>query len=258
MERLKGKTILIGKEPGQGRLAVVVGGKAGLIGAPGSVPGCVSRLKDGTGHCQITVGHDGSLTIKNLKEANVTYVNGATIVSKRIDLNSLVELGKDHYVIDVKTVLQAAAKLLPQVVPPPPPVKEFSIKHLERVWNNYHDGNIEIKKRCQNLAASQSFTPILTLGSTAISAVAAPLNLGLYIWPVTVPLIVIGVCLMVRNYNRRKNDTSIEDSEKLLEEFQRNYVCPNPDCKRFFGNQSYTVIRQQKICPLCKCKYNEK
>ena len=120
MERLKGKTILIGKEPGQGRLAIVVDGKAGVLGTVGCVPNCVSRCKDGLAHCKITVAQDGSMTITNLKEQNVTFVNGAAVVSKKIAVNSRVQLGKDRYYIDVKTVLQAAAKLVGP--PPPPPV----------------------------------------------------------------------------------------------------------------------------------------
>jgi hypothetical protein len=128
---------------------------------------------------------------------------------------------------------------------------------LKKVWDNYHDENIKIKKRGQELGAAQSFTPILTLGSTAISAIAAPLGFADVCY-VTIPLIIIGVFLMIRNYNKRKNDTSIEDGERLLEEFQHKYVCPNPDCKHFLGMQSYIVLRQTKKCPWCGCTYVEK
>ena len=177
-------------------------------------------------------------------------------MSKKVKLGSPLELGKDRYSVDVNTIVETASKIIGVAVPPPP--KEYSIKPLKKVWDKYHDESIKIKKRGQELGASQSFTPILTLGSTAISAVAAPLGLGMYIWPITLPLILLGVYMMIRNYNKRKNDTSIEDSEKLLEEFQHKYVCPNPDCKHFMGMQSYTILRQNKKCPYCGCGFNEK
>lgn len=255
LEPLKGKTILIGKEPKQGRLLIAVVGIAntGAIGAFGSVSNGVSRCipTDGIAHCKITVGMDESMTITNMKPQNVTYVDGIEIVSKRITTSSQVALGMDRYLINVNTVIEAALKLLP------PKVEEYSIKHLEKVWDKYHDSNIELKKKNQEMAAAMSFPPILTLGSTGISAVAGVLGF-MQVTFITIPLIFVGAGLMIRNYYRRKNDTSIEDGDKLAEEFQLNYVCPNPKCKRFMGNQPYKIIRQQKGCPLCKCLYNEK
>lgn len=261
---LKGKTILVGKEPANGRLfvSVKINGqpKTAAIGDMNSVPNSVSRCKptENTAHCKIEVDNSGNLTVTNLKPQNVTYVNGAEIVSKRVKQNSNMELGKDRYSVSVNTVIETALKIVGAVTPPTtPPVKEYSIKPLKKVWDNYHSESINIKKRGQELGAAQSFTPILTLGSTAISAIAAPLGFANVCF-VTIPLIIVGVILMIRNYNKRKNDTSIEDGERLLEEFQHKYVCPNPECKHFLGMQSYIVLRQTKKCPWCGCAYNEK
>lgn len=261
IDNLRNKTILVGKEPGNGRLfvSVKINGqpKTAAIGEMNSVPNSVSRCKpaENTAHCKIEIDGNGNLIVTNLKPQNVTYVNGAEIVSKKVKPNGMIELGKDRYSVSVNTIIETASKIVGVTVPPP--LKEFNIKPLKKVWDNYHDENIKIKKRGQELGAAQSFTPILTLGSTAISAIAAPLGFADVCY-VTIPLIIIGVFLMIRNYNKRKNDTSIEDGERLLEEFQHKYVCPNPDCKHFLGMQSYIVLRQTKKCPWCGCTYVEK
>lgn len=50
----------------------------------------------------------------------------------------------------------------------------------------------------------------------------------------------------------------INPSEKKLsleKEFKRNYVCPNPTCKRFLGFTPYADLRYQKKCSRCKCQW---
>ena len=145
MERLKGKTILIGKEPGQGRLLVAIqgNGKSAAIGAPGSVPACVSRCKpsEGVAHAKITVDQTGNMTITNMKPQNVTFVNGSEIASKRVSSSNTVELGKDRFSINLPVVIETAKKIVTVVGPQPPqpptnPTKKFNISHLKRVWDN--------------------------------------------------------------------------------------------------------------------------
>ena len=258
MNNLVGKTILIGKEPGQGRLLVAVQGlpKTGVIGGAGSVPASVSRCKpeEGVAHCKITVAADGSMTITNMKPQNMTYVDGMEVVSKRITTASQVTLGMDRYPISVATILQVAEKLVP-VAPPPP--KEYSIRHLEAVWERYHSGTIAMRKRDREMAASQSLPSILTIGSGAISGVAGMMGF-MTVTFITVPLTIFGIILMIRNYMRRKNDTSVEDGERLLAELQRDYVCPNPECHHFMGMQSYNILHQTKKCPYCGAIFKEK
>ena len=71
MEQLKGKTILIGKEPSQGRLLVALpgSGKSAAIGLPGSVPASVSRCRpaEGIAHAKISIDQSGNIILTNLK-----------------------------------------------------------------------------------------------------------------------------------------------------------------------------------------------
>ena len=128
MDRLKGKTILIGKEPGQSRLLVAIqsNGKSATIGTPGSVPACVSRCRpaDGVAHAKIYVDHNGNMVLTNIKSRNVTYVNGSEIASKHVSLANSVELGRNRFRIDLPLVIETAKKIATATtnpIPHPPP-----------------------------------------------------------------------------------------------------------------------------------------
>ena len=163
IDNLKGKTILVGKEPGNGRLfvSVKINGqpKTAAYGEMNSVPNSVSRCKpaENTAHCKIEIDTTGNLIVTNLKPQNVTYVNGAEIVSKRVKPDGMLELGKDRYLVSVSTILETASKIVAKVSPtPPPPPEEYSIKHLQKVWDDYNNGLRDIKIRTKNIGLLSS------------------------------------------------------------------------------------------------------
>ena len=164
---LNGMTILIGKEPGQGRLMVStkINGqvRSAFIGNVGSVPDCVSRCRpaEDIAHCKIEASPDGTMVLVNLKPQNVTYVNGREIVSKKITADSRVELGRDRYRINIDNVLDsvrniAGAQHSPQQPQQQSPlqaksVKEYSILPLKKIWNAYNDEIFDLQKRQKSL-----------------------------------------------------------------------------------------------------------
>lgn len=273
METLKNKTILIGKEPGLGRLLVSVMGKTAAICSPNSVPNSVSRCKvaEGVAHAKITVDQNGNMVLTNMKTQNVTYVNGSEIASKRVLPTSTVELGKDRFNINLPVVIETAKKILGSISggnggqegnggQPAKNLKQYDISHLEHVWNDFHDKNMEIKQRQRQQALMSRIPMFFTMGGGAISAVSIALG-----WPeavrfLCVGMTVLGVVIMVYTFFKSKNDTSLEDSEKLVEDFQERYTCPNPDCNKFLGNMSYKFMKKQYSmhCPYCKCEFVEK
>ncbi|MBR6979112.1 MAG: FHA domain-containing protein [Prevotella sp.] len=275
MKRLRGKTILIGKEPQSGRLMISmnVNGTLKKMVIPNfnNVPNTVSRCmpENNMAHCKIEIDANGKMKVHNLKSQNVTFVNGMEIETRTLKSDDKLELGADRYPIPLDTIFTAGIQMIDGGGGGKPPVKEYSIKPLERVWNNYHKETMKIKREQKNLAAAQGLAPMLTIGGSVISAILAKAGddwvleiMGSIITPaelcwVTIPLSLLGLILMGRNYYRRKNDTSLEDQDRLLAELQTLYVCPNPDCKQFLGANAYRVIRQKKTCPYCKCKYTE-
>ncbi len=251
MESLKGKTILIGREPEQGRFLVALDrGKSTVLGNAGCVPSSVSRCKpaEGMGHSKIDVDNDGNMVITNLKSGNVTYVNGIEVASKRIDLSSKVELGKDKYLINLPAVLDSAKKLVSIDVSEKS--KQFNIRHLEAVWTGHHEALKMLREKQKKINLIRSGCGIFTM-----CAMPCIFFLG----PVGYALTGIGIAGNIYTFVGLKNDNTTEEQERLAEDFQDNYVCPNPDCNKFLGNLSYRLLKRQYSmhCPYCKCEYTE-
>ena len=263
---LKGKTILIGKEPGQGRLLIAIKGmpKIATLGQINSVPNSVSRCKpaEGVAHCQIEVDQAGNMTLTNLKAQNVTFVNGAEIMSKRINTASTVALGKDRFGINVTEVLNTAQKIMMLAggisggnggagggggTGSGP----YSIKHLKNVWDDYSGSLKKMKIRQKNIGLLSNIPmAFIMLGSVVIAIVPEIRSFAITFTVIAFVVTIIGLWL-------RFKDKSIEKAEKLSKKFRKRYVCPKPECHRFLGNQPYDTLRQNKNCPYCKCKWTE-
>ena len=84
---------------------------------------------------------------------------------------------------------------------------------------------------------------------------AKTMGWGDAIFVVTLMMTAIGLMLMVFSFVNGFRDNSIEKREAATEKFNSEYVCPNPKCHHFMGAQSYHIIRQNKNCPWCKCKF---
>lgn len=260
MESLKGKAIIIGKEPGAGRLLVAIPGmeQTSTVGSPGSVPNSVSRCKplENTAHASITIDPAGILTLANLKTQNVTYVNGIEIATKNIDFDSTVELGKDKYKVDIASVLECARQIIKREVQIDKSHKsskdgKFNISHLEQVWNDYQSG-------LRKLRESQKKINLIRSGCGIFTMCAMPCIF--FLGPIGYVLTGVGVAGNIYSFVGLKNDKTTETQEQLTEEFQDNYVCPNPKCNKFLGNLSYKLLKKQYSmhCPYCKCEFEEK
>lgn len=265
MDKLKGKTILIGKEPGQGRLLVAIeGGLAGATGAVGSVPNSVSRCRvaDGVAHAKIKVDQNGNMVLTNEKQQNVTYVNGSQIMSKRITPANKVELGHERYEINLQSVLETARKLVaakesmsaqksgPQAQGAGQSTVTVDITHLEGVWRDYHDALKQLRENQKRINLIRSGCGIFTM-----CAMPCIFFLG----PIGYLMTGIGVVGNVYSFVGLKNDNTSDEQERLTEDFQDNYVCPNPDCNKYLGNLTYRLLKKQYSmhCPYCKCEYTE-
>ena len=259
MERLKGKTILIGKEPGIGRLLIAIqdNGKSTAIGSPGSVPACVSRCKptEGVAHAKITVDQAGNMTLTNMKSQNVTFVNGSEIASKRVSATNSVELGKDRFSISLPVIIETAKEMASiHIVPPTPPEpkpQQFNISHLERVWNDLQEKRKSIQAKQKRINLVRSGCGLFTLCAMPCIFMFGPIG---YI------LTGIGIVGNLYSFIGLKNDNTTDAIEQMNEEFQDRYVCPNPDCNKFFGNISYKLLKKQYSmhCPYCKSEFVEK
>ena len=256
MERLKNKAIFIGKEPGQGRLLIAmnVNGqmKAAALGMVNSVPASVSRCKPGesVAHCKIEIDAKGAMVVTNMKAQNVTYVNGAECISKKITEKSSISLGADMYSIDIKEILETAKKLVGTMPPPPPSPK--SIRYLEKVYDEYETALESIAYRQQEKGKQRMLPMIISMSSGALSVILGLVIPGGVVY-ITGAITVISLFIYIKMYNEK--DNSIEEKKAANNKYIDNYVCPH--CEHFLGNQPYKVLRQNKNCPYCKGAWKE-
>ena len=224
--------IIIGRDQNTRQLNVVKDGKPKLYGQPNSVPMDVSRH-----HISLQPAGNGKWQIKNLNEQNVTFVNGIAVESKTISESDKIELGNSHYLFSWSALQE-------------PKAETVDIRQLKRVWDEYNNANIEIRKRQKNIGLLASIPIGITMLGGLLSGVA-PDDLKPFAYVFTV----IALIVMLYGFYRRFTDNSIEEQEEIKKTFQRRYTCPK--CGHFMGFQDYDILTQSDACPYCKTKYQK-
>ncbi len=224
--------IIIGRNQQTRQLNVIKDGKEKIYGNAGSVPMDVSRH-----HISLQTAGAGKWQIKNLNERNVTFVNGIAVESKTISENDKVELGNSHY-------------LFPWDALQEPKVETADIRPLRKVWEDYNQENIRIRKQQKNIGLLASIPMGFTMLGGLIAGVGPEEIRG-----VAYLFTAIALLIMLYGFYRRFNDNSIEKQEELKKKLQRNYTCPK--CGHFLGFQDYEVLTQSDACPYCKTMYKK-
>lgn len=224
--------IIIGRDQNTRQLNVVKDGKSKLYGQPNSVPMDVSRH-----HISLQPAGNGKWQIKNLNEQNVTFVNGIAVESKTISESDKIELGNSHYLFSWSALQE-------------PKVETVDIRQLKRVWDEYNNANIEIRKRQKNIGLLASIPIGITMLGGLLSGVA-PDDLKPFAYVFTA----IALIVMLYGFYRRFTDNSIEEQEEIKKTFQRRYICPK--CGHFMGFQDYDILTQSDACPYCKTRYQK-
>ena len=270
---LEGKTILIGKEPGQGRLLIVVKDgsniKSAVIGGIGCVPGSVSRCKpaEDVGHCKLTIDQNSVMTLTNLKPQNVTYVNDMEIMSKHVTADSNVSLGKDRYAINIQSILEIAGKLVAQNQGQAQSYGqqkqvEVSIKHLKAIWDKYDTTLLNLQIEQQKKANQQRLQGIVSMSGMLLAILPSATSWDLPEWIQGLRVVFIIAALGLGFYffimGSKVKDSFLWKKRELDQKFMKDYVCPNKECNHFMGTQPYVILSQNKKCPYCGCKYSEK
>lgn len=255
---LEGKSILIGKEPGKGRLLIAVkqGGntKTALIGDAGTVPNTVSRCipAQDIGHCRLTIGEDSVMVLTNLKPQNVTYVDGMEIVSKRVTRDSHITLGPDKYVVSLARVLDAAEKLVGTPAggaAPSKEVKTYNISHLKRIWTEYSDRKVNMQIQERKINAISAVSGVISSAGLVCAFIPSLAEIRI------LSLVVVVLFGLAFFFIRLKRSNAPEEQRRQDDIFQDEYVCPH--CKHHFGQQSYKLVLRGGACPRCKSKFVE-
>ncbi len=222
--------LIIGRDGATAKLKVVDGTEVKLYGEAASVPVDVSRQ-----HCQLTAIDDNTFIIRNIKAANVTWVNGIEVQTKRITREDKVQLGQSRYLLPLDEILE---QIKPNIV---------DISPLKAVWEKYNTSTIAIRKRQQ----TNNLLSRIPIFMTMLGGVLIALNEA--IRPYSITFTVIALLIMAYGFYRQATDRAIDKQEQLKKQFQRDYVCPK--CGRFLGFVDYDLLHQNKNCPGCKAKY---
>ena len=92
----------------------------------------------------------------------------------------------------------------------------------------------------------------------ALTAIAKACEWPDWVSNLTLALIFVGLALFIVGLVKRiKFGGGVQMQEDLNRKFEANYVCPNPDCRRFVGYYPYNVLKQNTACPHCKCKWTQ-
>ncbi len=195
---------------------------------------------------ETTDGQEFVLT--NLNEDNVTYVDFVPVMKYHMQKKLPIFLGADKQFFD----WNAIKPLLP---------KSVDISHLQAVWDGYKAEEMRIKvlmgKNNAWKMLSGILSPILMFGGFMLpSLFGYDLNSkeGMIIRLLCIlPVVLIGGFFMWKSFKDAERFPMMQ--QELVEKFQRAYVCPNPECGHFFGNQPYSVLSRSPGCPKCKARF---
>lgn len=277
---LYGQTILIGRDPSQSRLCVSVGLNGNpymaCIGNPQSVPSTVSRCipKEGTAHCSIDVDEKGRMMLRNLKENNVTLVNGNEVITKFVGEGDRVVLGRGGYEMSLAEVLATAEKIVAKVEgvatggsnsvmggaggqktsTTKPPQKEFSIAHLEEVRNTFEQEKEKNQKgrKLDNLLLR---VPMLLSSVGGVVTGLAKANNDDGLGNGALVFTIISCAVMIYGIIRALNSPYDKKDKENVKWFKENYVCPNPECDLPLTNYDFDILKKRGKCPFCGCKH---
>lgn len=238
--------IIIGREEGLRRLHCIADGREFNVGQAGCVPASVSRK-----HCKITV-NGNNITIENLKPQNITFVDGAQVLSKTISATSKVQLGAEKVAIPLQQILQLATGKPTTPGGSSKPAQEtptFSLRPMKAVWDEYDKRKLAIQEDAAKRANQQRVQGIISMCGMALGLLPIPI---IFRAVCVIAALCLGIYFFVQGNSSDSVQRQIHD---LDEEFAGKYKCPNPACGKPFGTAPYRQIEFNKQCFACGCKY---
>lgn len=235
------KKIIIGREEGKHRLQLTCGDTIKFLGQPDCVPRYVSHK-----HCEIKIDDNGSITVENLKEQNVTFVDGLQIDKKKIAPTAKLELGASRFKVDLPVIMKAVGIKAGETEGK---TLTYSLEPLEKIWEQYEQEKLELQLAEQKRANLQRLQGLLSMGGMLIGT----LDIGPARFVLMGLAFLMGIYFFLRG---QQSANSLTFKLRALDEKYRSiYKCPNPNCDRPFANQPYFNIKFLTGCPSCKCKY---
>ena len=226
---------IIGRNETNGQLRIIGDQGQKSVGIQGSVPTSVSRQ-----HMELThIDGTSDFVLRNLKSTNETFVNGQSVISKRVSPKDNIEMGGDRYHFDWNLI---DAPIVVDITP------------LRAVWRDYKKKRKDFMVKKEKFGAIRGVAGVFSMVGVLATILFAKnsetegLDLRLIFMSIAV-LFVIGVTIIAW----RKAPSNFDEQDVIEDELRARYICPN--CHHFMGNQPYDVLVQNKRCPYCKAQY---
>ena len=207
-------------------------------------------------HCWLTDNGDGTYTLQN-KSPQGTFVDGRQVIKTQVTPDTYIKLS-DTTTLKVSDLLplpKSTAQQQPKqpATPAQKQVPEFSIRGLEAVWDKYEHEKEALAEKQQKIGLLVRVPMLFTALAGILSAVLPP-----DFRPFTIILTVISALIMVYGFVQQKSFNYQNEMNRLNKRMMDDYVCPNPDCHHFLGLQDYKVLRTDKKCRYCGCKFTDR
>ncbi|MDE7081590.1 MAG: FHA domain-containing protein [Muribaculaceae bacterium] len=214
-------------------------------------------------HCKVTVNGDGSYTLENLSQSG-TIVNGNPIIRATVGPDTRIQLGQSYSATLGELIGLSATKSSHQTSATPSSSvpagasggqqsaspKTYSITHLQHVWNDFNNTNLEMEN-------TQRRTNLVRAGLGIFTMCAMPLCY--FFGPVGYVLTAVGILGNIYSFVGIKNAETAEERQSRRDAFDDAWICPNPECGHSLMAKNYRMlVRNHQSCPYCKCKYIEK
>lgn len=220
-----------------------------IVGRKGNQAIQIAEMTVSREHCTISPNGDGSFVVEHKAEGNYTLINGQKIIKKTVSGDDDIQLGP-AFKCKVKDLIGNAHIPAP-LSPQKPQPQSFSLKEATKVWDDYQRVVAEIKDQNKRVANLRTITPMFTIVGGLLKLLGPIGN------KISNPCLAIGLFLMIYAFFIMKK----VDNEALLkaakDEFEMNYICPNPQCRHTLPFQSPKILLHNKCCPYCKSHFTE-
>lgn len=190
-------------------------------------------------HCKLTEQSDGTFVLEDLESTNGTYVNGQRIIKTVVSRSDTITLGKLDVTVDSLVGLK------------PKPEKDYTqeFKKLKSVYDNYHNELLRLEKAERKKNFYRSLPPTI---STIVFALTLLMDgNAAFVIRAIMGVISVGFIIWATVTAYRSNQKTPEERQKLLKQFQIDYVCPK--CKRYLGDIAYENLKNMGSHDICKC-----
>lgn len=175
--------------------------------------------------------------LEDLGSTNGTFVNGAQIAKKRVNLNDVIKLG-DNYTLKVSEALKCNNDYS----------EEFAA--LKLVYDNYVQAKVKIQSANQFKTRLFQSLPFALPGIIGVVigflGKGSPELFGLSLF-ITIFAPTVGIYLGAKQ--SAKTPQLLQD---IANQFKIDYVCPK--CGTFLGEIPWESLRNKKQCPISACK----